>query len=185
MKKSLTKLIASCAAIAAVSTAMAVSASAATYEEGKVTPGITSAAADGAQATILVYKADSAETEATADTILYIDQAAKTADLWKELSLTLEDGKYVIKMGGEGAAVASEVLSIGVPDVTVGDVNADTFIDVEDATMVISYFLEKSDLTADQLVAADTNLDNAQDVEDATNIISYFLEKIDSLPVAK
>lgn len=184
MKKSLTKLIASCAAVAAVSTAMAVSASAATYENGTLTPGITSAAEVGKQATVLVYKADSADAEATAENIVYIDQAAKTEDLWKTISVTFdEDAKYVIKMGGEGAAVASEVY--GASTVVVGDVNNDGAIDVEDAGLVVSYFLEKIDLTADQLTAADTNVDGAYDVEDAGNIVSYFLEKIDALPVTK
>lgn len=144
MKKSLTKLIASCAAVAAVSTAMAVSASAATYENGTLTPSITSAAETGKQATVLVYKADSADTEATAENIVYIDQAAKTEDLWKTISVTFDEGaKYVIKMGGEGATVASEVY--GKADVMIGDVNLDGEIKVNDAVAIIDYYVGNVD----------------------------------------
>lgn len=183
MKKSLTKLIASCAAIAAVSTAMAVSASAATYENGTLTPGITSAAEAGKQATVLVYKADSAEAEATAENIVYIDQAAKTDDLWKTISVTFEDGaKYVIKMGGEGATVASEVY--GASTVMVGDVTGDEKIKVNDAVYVVDYLLGTvEDLTADQKEAADTYKDGQIKVNDAVYIVDYLLGTVDELPV--
>ena len=185
MKKSLTKLIASCAAVAAVSTAMAVSASAATYEEGTVTTGITSAAADGAQATILVYKADSADTEATAESILYIDQQVKTADLWKTLSLTLEDGKYVIKMGGEGADVASEVLTVGAVVASgTGDVDNSGTVDVMDAVSIVNSIMGTEVYTDEQKALADTDSNGTVDVMDAVNVVSYITGAISSLPVA-
>lgn len=191
MKKSLTKLIVSCAAVAAVTTAMAVSASAASYADGKVTTGIQSAAETGKQATILVYKADSAETEATAETILYIDQAAKADDLWKELNLTLADGKYVIKMGGEGAAVASEVLKVGGSDVKVGDITGgetagtpDGNIKVNDAVYVIDYIVGTvAELTEEQKEAADAYKDGQIKVNDAVTIIDYILGSVEELPV--
>lgn len=184
MKKSLTKLIASCAAVAAVSTAMAVSASAATYENGTLTPGITSAAEAGKQATVLVYKADSADAEATAENIVYIDQAAKTEDLWKTISVTFEDdAKYVIKMGGEGAAVASEVYGASNVVTGSGDIDGDGVIDVMDAVSVVNYIMGTETFTDDQKAIADTNEDGVVDVMDAVNLVSYITGAISELPV--
>ena len=184
MKKSLTKLITSCAAVAAVATAMAVSASAATYEEGVVTTGITSAAADGAQATVLVYKADSADTEATADTILYIDQQAKAEGLWSTLALTLEDGKYVIKMGGEGADVASEVLTVGDVVTGTGDIDDTGTVDVMDAVAIVNNIMGTQTFTDEQKALADTDSNGVVDVMDAVNVVSFITGAIETLPVA-
>lgn len=199
MKKSLTKLIVSCAAVTAVAAAMAVSASAAnvTVDEAKTT--ITNnleyvkGSEPSGQATILVQK--NTGTAFTEGDIVYIDQQASDGTVptdWKSIKVAaLADGTYVLKMGGTGVTtLASEEFTVGevtppAGNVMVGDVNGDKKILVNDAVAIVDYILEKTDLTDEQFVAADTNTDNKVLINDAVAIVDYVMEKVDSLPITK
>ena len=149
MKKSLTKILASCAVAASLTAVMAVSASAATsYSDGKITTDLASGTEVGKQATVLVYKADSVDAEATAETIKFIDQQANAAGLWSEIAATLEDGKYVIKMGGEnkedGTAVevVADTFTVGAAageTVLKGDVNDKDGVTAADALITLRF----------------------------------------------
>ena len=62
-----------------------------------------------------------------------------------------------------------------VPDkVLLGDVNGDSWVDTEDAGMVIDYYYGIRELTEEQLIAADVNEDGWIDTEDAGKIIDYY-----------
>lgn len=187
MKKSLTKLIVSCTAVTAVAAAMAISASAATnYDSGATQFTNTNAvpAEAGKQATILVQaKTDSALTEGD---IYYIDQeeASAAATKWATIKFAaaLDDGDYVIKMGGEGVAtIATEDVHVGTPvgpTYTLGDVDNNGDIDTVDALAVVNHFLEKVILTDEgALAAAEITGDGDIDTLDALEIVNYFLEK--------
>lgn len=152
MKKSLTKLIVSCAAVTAVAAAMAVSASAAAgdvvYDKDTTTIKNELVYAEGnkpsGQATILVQKkTDSALTEGD---ILYIDQQASDGTVpttWTSIKVAaLADGTYVLKMGGTGVAdlnATTKEFTVGevtppagdTIEVLVGDVNMDFKYDAD------------------------------------------------------
>ena len=68
-------------------------------------------------------------------------------------------------------------------NVLLGDVNGDEEIDLLDALLIIAYYNETSDLTADQFTAADVNGDSEVDMSDANLIIQYYNELITSFPV--
>lgn len=176
MKKSLTKLIVSCAAVAAVTAAMAVSVSAAdaTYSDGVLTPGIKSKAATGSQATVLVYQATTAEDEATADNIVYIDQQPMADTLWNTIPVTLDETKsYVIKMGGEGVGVESTVYGKAASTGLKGDVTDDEMVDYEDALAILNAEAGNITLTPEQEAVADVTGDDMIDYEDALDILNY------------
>lgn len=151
MKKSLTKILASCAVVASLTAVMAVSASAATtYDKdtATITTDLVSATDAGKQATVLVYKADSVDAEATAETIKFIDQQENAAGLWATIKATLDDGKYVIKMGGEnkedGTAVevVSDTFTVGAAageTVLKGDVNGKDGVTAADSLITLRY----------------------------------------------
>lgn len=117
MKKSLTKLITSCAAVMAVTAAMAVSASAAEYANGNVDLTEITALPSAGQNTVLVIEGTKDDLDAAIkDTtkIKYINQAsaADAAGWLNALPVGTDldvDGKtYTVFMGGEDV---KEILS--------------------------------------------------------------------------
>ena len=93
----------------------------------------------------------------------------------------------VVKAGGTGVDVP-DAKSFALADaeeggdVTLGDVNGDGVIDMNDAGLVMQYFLRKTTLNDSQLQAA--NVDTASDevdMSDAGKIMQYFLRKITTL----
>lgn len=92
----------------------------------------------------------------------------------------------VVKAGGTGVDVP-DAKSYALADaeeggdVTLGDINGDGSIDMNDAGIVMQFYLEKIDLTEEQQQAA--NVDSTSDgvdMSDAGRIMQYYLEKITS-----
>lgn len=68
-------------------------------------------------------------------------------------------------------------------EIQFGDVDLDGFIDTRDAGLVISYYYETAELTAEQIAKADVNGDGEIDTDDAGLIISYYYGNIKDFPL--
>lgn len=121
----------------------------------------------------------------------YINQYPGTAEGTYTFKLSKadynENSIIVVKIGGTGvdtpdaASYSLKNASQGGGDVTLGDVDQNGKIDMDDAGLVMQFFLEKTTLTDVQKQAA--NVDKAStniDMDDAGKIMQFFLEKITS-----
>lgn len=126
----------------------------------------------------------------SADTpVGYINQYAGQASGTYTFKLSKTDYKdgdiIVVKIGGTDVDVPdakSYTLAGGgegpTPEVTLGDVDANSIIDVTDASLVLQFYLDKIELTADQQTAANVDKNDAIDVTDASMILQRYLDKI-------
>ena len=87
-----------------------------------------------------------------------------------------EDGSAMTAGVESSTPMTTLTVSIGQeePDVQLGDVNGDGWVDTEDAGMVIDYYYGIRELTEQQLLSADVNGDGWIDTEDAGKIIDYY-----------
>jgi len=67
-------------------------------------------------------------------------------------------------------------------EIQIGDVDLDGYVDTQDAGLVISYYYETAELTAEQISKADVNGDGQVDTDDAGLIISYYYGNIERFP---
>ena len=142
--KKFSKLFLSCAAVAAVTAAVATSAMAAgisaTYtpaETGATTASLkitTKYTAD--QKTLLIVPSSVSLDKVTADDVVQIDQNAEIVDV--VLPADLKDGTYTVYMGGDGQ-VYSDTFRVGAGKVLIGDADQDGFVDGGDATAILKY----------------------------------------------
>lgn len=179
--KKFSKLFLSCAAVAAVTAAVATSAMAA----GKVSATYTPAA-DGAttaslkitthytadQKTLLIVPSSVTLDKVSADDVVQIDQNADIVDV--VLPASIADGTYTVYMGGDGQVYSTNFKVGNASSVLVGDVNQDEKITLGDATAIVRHKTGAATITdADALIAADTNFDNNITLGDATCIVMY------------
>lgn len=179
--KKFSKLFLSCAAVAAVTAAVATSAMAAGEVSATYTP-----AADGAttaslkittnytadQKTLLIVPSSVTLDKVSADDVVQIDQNADIVDV--VLPANLKDGKYTVYMGGDGQVYSTNFKVGNASSVLVGDVNQDASITLGDATAIVRHETGAAPITdADALIAADTNYDDSITLGDATCIVMY------------
>lgn len=179
--KKFSKLFLSCAAVAAVTAAVATSAMAAGEVSATYTP-----AADGAttaslkittnytadQKTLLIVPSSVTLDKVSADDVVQIDQNADIVDV--VLPADLKDGTYTVYMGGDGQVYSTNFKVGNASSVLVGDVNQDASITVGDATAIVRHKTGAAPITdADALIAADTNYDDSITLGDATCIVMY------------
>lgn len=179
--KKFSKLFLSCAAVAAVTAAVATSAMAAEEISATYTP-----AADGAttaslkittnytadQKTLLIVPSSVTLDKVSADDVVQIDQNADIVDV--VLPADLKDGTYTVYMGGDGQVYSTNFKVGNASSVLVGDVNQDASITLGDATAIVSHKTGAAPITdADALIAADTNYDDSITLGDATCIVMY------------
>ena len=181
--KKFSKLFLSCAAVAAVTAAVATSAMAAgeisaTYTAAgenataKLTIDASGYTAD--QKTLLIVPSSVSLDKVTADDVVQIDQNAEIVDV--ALPADLKDGKYTVYMGGDGQVYSTNFKVGNASSVLVGDATQDDSIDLDDATAVVKHYMEMNTLTGDALIAADANGDESVDLDDATCIVKYYME---------
>ena len=184
--KKFSKLFLSCAAVAAVTAAVATSAMAAGEVSATYTP-----AADGAttaslkittnytadQKTLLIVPSSVSLDKVTADDVVQIDQNAEIVDV--ALPADLKDGKYTVYMGGDGQ-VYSDTFRVGAGKVLIGDADQDGFVDGGDATTILKYNVGSVELVGDGQAAADADQDGFVDGGDATAILKYNVGVVDS-----
>lgn len=181
--KKFSKLFLSCAAVAAVTAAVATSAMAAGEVSATYTP-----AADGAttaslkittnytadQKTLLIVPSSITLDKVSADDVVQIDQNAEIVDV--VLPADLKDGKYTVYMGGDGQVYSTNFNVGNVSSVLIGDVNQDDEVTLADATEIILDYVGTKEITnADAKVAADCNDDEDITLGDATCIINYYV----------
>ena len=144
--KKFSKLFLSCAAVAAVTAAVATSAMAAGEVSATYTP-----AADGAttaslkittnytadQKTLLIVPSSVTLDKVSADDVVQIDQNADIVDV--VLPADLKDGTYTVYMGGDGQVYSTNFKVGNASSVLVGDVNQDASITLGDATCIVMY----------------------------------------------
>lgn len=179
--KKFSKLFLSCAAVAAVTAAVATSAMAAGEISATYTP-----AADGAttaslkittnytadQKTLLIVPSSVTLDKVSADDVVQIDQNADIVDV--VLPADLKDGTYTVYMGGDGQVYSTNFKVGNASSVLVGDVNQDASITLGDATAIVRHKTGAAPITdADALIAADTNYDDSITLGDATCIVMY------------
>lgn len=181
--KKFSKLFLSCAAVAAVTAAVATSAMAAGEVSATYTP-----AADGAttaslkittnytadQKTLLIVPSSITLDKVSADDVVQIDQNADIVDV--VLPANLKDGTYTVYMGGDGQVYSTNFKVGNASSVLVGDVTQDEEIDLSDATAIVNHFVKIETVTGDALIAADVNYDDEVDLSDATCVVNYFVK---------
>lgn len=181
--KKFSKLFLSCAAVAAVTAAVATSAMAAGEVSATYTP-----AADGAttaslkittnytadQKTLLIVPSSVTLDKVSADDVVQIDQNADIVDV--VLPANLKDGTYTVYMGGDGQVYSTNFKVGNASSVLIGDVNQDDEVTLADATEIILDYVGTKEITnADAKVAADCNDDEDITLGDATCIINYYV----------
>ena len=183
--KKFSKLFLSCAAVAAVTAAVATSAMAAGEVSATYTP-----AADGAttaslkittnytadQKTLLIVPSSVTLDKVSADDVVQIDQNAEIVDV--VLPADLKDGTYTVYMGGDGQ-VYSDTFRVGAGKVLIGDANQDGYVEAADATAILKYNINKYTFKDNGEEAADANQDGYVEAADATAILKYNINKID------
>lgn len=179
--KKFSKLFLSCAAVAAVTAAVATSAMAAgeisaTYTAAgenataKLTIDASGYTAD--QKTLLIVPSSVSLDKVTDGDVVQIDQNAEIVDV--VLPADLKDGKYTVYMGGDGQVYSTNFNVGNVSSVLIGDVNQDASITLGDATAIVRHKTGAAPITdADALIAADTNYDDSITLGDATCIVMY------------
>lgn len=182
--KKFSKLFLSCAAVAAVTAAVATSAMAAggisaTYTaagENETTAKLTIDASGytADQKTLLIVPSSVSLDKVTAGDVVQIDQNAEIVDV--VLPADLKDGKYTVYMGGDGQVYSTNFNVGNVSSVLIGDVNQDDEVTLADATEIILDYVGTKEITnADAKVAADCNDDEDITLGDATCIINYYV----------
>lgn len=181
--KKFSKLFLSCAAVAAVTAAVATSAMAAgeisaTYTAAgenataKLTIDASGYTAD--QKTLLIVPSSVSLDKVTDGDVVQIDQNAEIVDV--VLPADLKDGKYTVYMGGDGQVYSTNFNVGNVSSVLIGDVNQDDEVTSADATEIILDYVGTKEITnADAKVAADCNDDEDITLGDATCIINYYV----------
>lgn len=188
--KKFSKLFLSCAAVAAVTAAVATSAMAAgeisaTYTaagENETTAKLTIDASGytADQKTLLIVPSSVSLDKVTAGDVVQIDQNAEIVDV--VLPADLKDGKYTVYMGGDGQVYSTNFNVGNVSSVLIGDVNQDTKINLSDATGVVQHAMKVKAITdADALIAADANGDSKINLSDATCIVKYSVKMTDGI----
>lgn len=191
--KKFSKLFLSCAAVAAVTAAVATSAMAAgeiSAEYSAETASLkitTKYTAD--QKTLLIVPSSVSLDKVTADDVVQIDQNAEIVDV--ALPADLKDGKYTVYMGGDGQ-VYSTNFKVGTgtdEEYIVGDSNSDGKIRTGDANAILWYTVDdkavegksfnvgKKIVTADgELAIGDSNKDGKIKTGDANAILWYTVD---------
>lgn len=155
--KKFSKLFLSCAAVAAVTAAVATSAMAAGEVSATYTPAETGATTASLkittkytadQKTLLIVPSSVSLDKVTADDVVQIDQNAEIVDV--ALPADLKDGKYTVYMGGDGQ-VYSDTFRVGAGKVLIGDANQDGYVEAADATAILKYNINKIDKTNDKV----------------------------------
>lgn len=185
--KKFSKLFLSCAAVAAVTAAVATSAMAAggisaTYTaagENETTAKLTIDASGytADQKTLLIVPSSVSLDKVTAGDVVQIDQNAEIVDV--VLPADLKDGTYTVYMGGDGQ-VYSDTFRVGAGKVLIGDADQDGFVGGGDATTILKYNVGSVELVGDGQAAADADQDGFVDGGDATAILKYNVGVVDS-----
>lgn len=123
----------------------------------------------------------------TVSNLQYIDQVdiKKGEATFSIIPKAMTDGAtynvYVSTNGENGSLTKVASFQYGPkPPYTLGDVNNDGYIDVDDAVLALRCAVQLIDLEGTQFSAADVNQDKTIDVDDAAQILRYAVKLITS-----
>lgn len=183
--KKFTKLFLSCAAVAAVTAAVATSAMAAektltaSYDKnattglGEVT--ITCDSTDDMQ-TLLILKPDAKRDAIKTTDILQIDQAAAitkaTIPALNEEN-EADKGTYTVLVGGTSGDIYVGTFSIGGTEILVGDADQNQTVTNNDAKLIMQVNAKMKEFEGNGKLAADANQDGSVTNNDAKAIMQY------------
>ena len=191
--KKFTKLFLSCAAMAAVTAAVATSAMAAKLDKVEYVAGDT---ADSVKITLPAEFTDTTKTllilekgvtleQAAANpstaTILQIGQDAYTGEngvvtvpiAKKDATADADKGTYAVYMGGDQGVVYEGSFRLGGSDRLLGDANGNGKVQVTDALAVANHVAGNKILTDEDLIAGDANDNGKVQVTDALAIANF------------
>lgn len=179
-------------------------------DESVVSVTVTYSGLDtGDQMTVFVYDVASIGTPgddtpygtSVTTPVKYINQETKTGTITFGVKIVDQNGDpikiededdvaalppLVVKIGGTDAAPAGKLVLLSsseLIDVTYGDVNGDTNIDMDDAIVIYEIYCErKTDATPLELKAADVDASGEVDMDDAILIYEFYCERIKSFP---
>lgn len=121
----------------------------------------------------------------TADNIAYIDQmaATETGVDFTAYPKELTKGTYYVYLVGGGTALAdSQVASFEYDQkYTLGDVNEDGKVNINDVLSLLNYIAKKGTLSENGLLAADVDRNGVANINDVLKILNYITNKIDTL----
>ena len=180
--RALKKAILSCMAVGALSTAVAASAFAASYADGKVSSEADLSEYAG-QMTILVIEKGADNDGIQAEDILYIDQEENADGIFQNMGVranytegdvdadgneikgdgTLKYGTYVVKIGGENVdEIITAEFTVGSNGrvIQLGEIDGDGEFTGNDALQVLKAAVGAVVLEGDALIAADCDLDS-------------------------
>lgn len=181
------KLFLTFAAVTAVSTAMAVSASAAMeakYDKTKA-PNVvtlTGVELEPGENTIVLFSGKNDDvTTITSGIIKYINQGDSTQTYFVSIPVdTLDDDDYTVKVGGENGVIQVAEFNVGGtspyknPDRLLGDVTDDSQVSNADALIILEYDASGEGLDdLDTLSSADANDDGQASNADALLVLEY------------
>lgn len=188
--KKFTKLFLSCAAVAALTAAIATSAMAAegdvelkgmtgVYNAGTLT--ITAPNAADAIKTVVVLDADDVAADPNtvqikSKNVIGIDQVTENTIVVKldTNKVDADNKKYTVLVGGSSGQVVEATFGKG-GNLLMGDVNFDTKVNLTDATEIAKHFI-KAKLEGDALAAGDVNEDAKVNLSDTTCVVNYFVK---------
>lgn len=187
--KKFTKLFLSCAAVAALTAAVATSAMAAEnkaltakYEaaEGAATATVNiKCASEDATKTLLILNKDARTADGgytvKAESVIAIDQAAtiESATI-NALDPVADKGKYTVLMGGTSGDIYVGTFNIGGSDRILGDVDKNNKIQILDALAIAKHTVKNPELTDEEdLLAADADDNGKVQVLDALKVAKY------------
>lgn len=84
---------------------------------------------------------------------------------------------------GDSIGLSEWSKTITAKNIKIGDINNDNSINVVDASMLVSYLVNKTTFTSQQMVAADLNGDGILDNNDKTIFSDYLLGVVSAFPV--
>lgn len=184
--KKFTKLFLSCAAVAAITAAVATSAMAAdpvtlkgqlagsTYADGKLTIVAPADMDTTKTATLLVVEGDGTTVEAAK--VEGIDQSASGVAFDKTgLKSAPTEGKYKVMLGyyDTNGTFKKATSNLFGSDIMIGDATLNGKVNVDDATAIIKHSAKIKLLEGEALEAADANGNGKVNVDDATCVIKY------------
>lgn len=142
----------------------------------------------GSQYLLLVLRDQNVPTERN---IVYINQAAAGADGKLAFTgsdaaypMTMTGGTYYVYLVGDGkefsasAPAASFTYEAGY---TLGDVDGNGKVNINDALELLNFLAEKTVLEGNNLKAADVDKTGAVNINDALKLLNYLAEKIPTL----
>lgn len=182
--KKFTKLFLSCAAVAAVTAAVATSAMAAektlTASYGTNATGlgevtITCDSTDDMK-TLLILKPGASKSDIKTADILQIDQAAEitkaTIPALNEEN-EADKGTYTVLVGGTSGDIYVGTFSIGGTEILVGDADQNQTVTNNDAKLIMQVNAKMKEFEGNGKLAADANQDSSVTNNDAKAIMQY------------